>query len=1193
MSASAYFGDSLAYVPLWCKSNFSFLEGASDPAEMVEEARHLGLRSIAVTDRDGVHGIVQAHVRARELGIHLIVGSQVTLVDNSVLILLATSRDGYANLCRLVTKGRLRCAKGESRVTWFEVAEHAAGLIALWGGERSLLAQPIDDGAPIASMIIDPSSSDAVYVPGVDFDDDNQIDTVTNTRRASPDARSSANSQAELLEFPLQRPSDVAAAKVVNLFEFTAAREPRTLDETSDLLREAFGPRLFVLLTRHQRTDEPAMERRVRARASRYELPLVAGSEVLYHVPGRRDLHDVLNCVRHGVKIGNAGRCIKGNAKHELHSPQRFTALYADDPVAMARTREIAEMCSFSMDELRYRYPSEKLPDGTTSMQHLRQLTWEGARKRYRDTIGPSGERGFIPPEMRAQIDKELAIIDALDYPGYFLTMREIVRFCQERGILCQGRGSAANSIVCFCLEVTAVDPVRMDLLFERFISKERAEPPDIDLDIEHDRREEAIQHMYEKYGRSHAAMVANVIRYRSKSAVRDVGKALGLSETSLDRLSKMVGRWGGIDETSFRQAGLDPHNPTIGHLMRLANEAIGFPRHLSIHPGGFLLGHEPVHDLVPIENGSMEDRTVIQWDKDDVEALGLFKVDLLGLGALTQLHHGFDLLREHRGIDADMTTIPPADTATFDMCCRADTVGVFQIESRAQMSMLPRLKPRTFYDLVVEISIVRPGPITGGMVHPYLRRREGKEAIDYPHPCLEPVLKKTLGIPLFQEQVMKLAVVAADYTPGEADQLRRDMAAWRKTGRLDRHRERLITRMMAKGIEQQFAERIFDQIRGFGDYGFPESHAASFALIAYATSWMKCHYPAEFTCSLLNSLPMGFYSAATLVDDAKRHDVEVRPVSADAPWWDCTLEPAPRSPIPVSDRVTSYSHETAATTAVPCPTPTVSDRDPSPAQSPAGGLAIRMGLRYIKGLRADEGERIEAAFRQRPFGSIRDFTERVRISERALKRLTEAGFFDPFGRSRRDALWQMHGIVAASAAPELDIVSGTPGSPTDRNRTVPRTDASFSDAAPPSFTDLSAFEQIAWDYRTSDHSTRGHILEPLRGQLAKLGIPDAHTVGRMRDGAHARYAGIVICRQRPGTAAGVLFMTLEDETGFVNLVVWPQVFEKFSVISRTTSFLGATGKIQSHNSVVHLVVDRLWHPDIKLETTRTSRDFH
>ena len=1154
MSTSVYSGDSLSYVPLWCKSNFSFLEGASNPDEMVEEARHLGLRSIAVTDRDGVHGIVQAHVRARELGIHLIVGSQITVVDNSVLVLLATSREGYANLCRLVTKGRRRCVKGESCVTWLEIAEHAAGMIALWGGDRSLLAQPLDDDALIPSILIDPYPSDTAHAPDVDFDTARQLDTAVDGRRVLVRKEASARDPAEYLEFPLQRTADVATDKFADLFKFTAAHQPRTINETAHLLREAFGPRLFALLTRHHRADEPAMERRVRARAMCYELPLVASSEVLYHVSGRRDLHDVLNCVRHGVKISNAGHFIKGNAKHGLHSPQSFTALYSDEPLAIARTREIAEMCSFSMDEIRYRYPSEKLPDGATSMQYLRRLTWEGARKRCRDTIGPRGERGYVPPEMRSQIDRELAVIDDLDYPGYFLTMHEIVRFCQERGILCQGRGSAANSIVCFCLQITAVDPVRMDLLFERFISKERAEPPDIDLDIEHNRREEAIQHMYEKYGRSHAAMVANVIRYRSRSAVRDVGKVLGLSETSLERLSKMVGRWGDIDETSCRHASLDPRNPTICHLMRLANEAIGFPRHLSIHPGGFLLGHEPIHDLVPIENGYMEDRTVIQWDKSAVEALGLFKVDLLGLGALTQLHHGFDLLRQHRGIDIDMTTIPATDKATFDMCCRADTVGVFQIESRAQMSMLPRLKPRTFYDLVVQISIVRPGPITGGMVHPYLRRRVSKESIDYPHPCLESVLKKTLGVPLFQEQVMKLAVVAADYTAGEADQLRRDMAAWRKIGRLGRHRERLITRMMAKGIEQEFAERIFDQIRGFGDYGFPESHAASFALITYATSWMKCHYPAEFACSLLNSLPMGFYSAATIVDDAKRHDVEVRPVSIEAPWWDCTLE-----------------NETTTLQDVPYPTPTIASHDPSPVQSPARGLAIRMGLRYIKGMRADEGERIEAVARQFPFCSIRDFTERVRISKRSLKQLTEAGFFEPFERSRRRTLWQLHGIGADNGAMGLSIAT----------------------AAIPSFDDLSAFEQITWDYRTSDHSTRGHILEPLRDQLAKLGLPDAQSISQMRDGARARYAGIVICRQRPETAAGVLFMTLEDETGFVNLVLWPQVFRKFSVISQTTSFLGASGKIQSHNSIVHLVVDKLWRPEINLETTRSSRDFH
>jgi len=1125
MSASAYIGGSLSYVPLWCKSNFSFLEGASDPAELVEEARHLGLRSIALTDRDGVHGIVQAHVKARELGVHLIVGSQVTIEDGSVIVLLAASREGYANLCRLVTKGRRRSPKGDSQVHWSEVFDHAPGLFALWGGERSLLVREVDDDAPLTTA----------------------------------------------LEHERGGAERIAAEPVVDLFQFAAAREPRTLQQVADRLHDAFGARLFAMVARHRRAGEPDQERRLRTRAERWGLPLVAAVETLYHIPDRRPLHDVLNCIRNGVKLPEAGHAIKGNAEHALHPAATFGQLFSDLPLALARTREIAEACTFGMDEIRYRYPSEKLPDGTTSMQHLRDLTWEGARRRYRDYVGPDGRSGHVPDDVRAQIDKELALIDELDYPGYFLTMREIVRFCQERDILCQGRGSAANSVVCYCLEITAVDPVRMGLLFERFISRERAEPPDIDLDIEHDRREEAIQHMYDKYGRTHAAMVANVIRYRPKSAVRDVGKALGLSETSLDRLSKMVGRWDGLDDKPLVQAGLDPHNPTIAHLLRLANEIVGFPRHLSIHPGGFLLGHEPVHDLVPIENATMEDRTVIQWDKDDVEELGLFKVDLLGLGALTQLHYAFDLLRRHRGIDLNsIADIPHEDPATYAMCRRADTVGTFQIESRAQMAMLPRLRPRTFYDLVVEISIVRPGPITGGMVHPYLRRRQGRETIDYPHPSLVPVLEKTLGVPLFQEQVMKLAVVAADYTPGEADQLRRDMAAWRKTGRLDRHRERLICRMTAKGIEPDFAERVFEQIRGFGEYGFPESHAASFALISYATAWMKCHYPAEFVCSLLNAWPMGFYSPATLVDDARRHGVEVRPVSVEAPWWRCTLEPCDgrrrgdRKPIENASSVDRSGQERL---------PDVKNGpsgQPVPAPSPARGLALRMGLRYVKGLRADEGARIEEAAREHPFASIRDFRQRVRVSERSLTRLTEAGFFAPFDANRRNALWQVHGLTAETQGPELQVAEREPV-----------------------FAELDALEEITWDYRTSDHSGRGHILEPLRPQLRRMGLPDAATVARMPDGTAARYAGIVICRQRPGTASGVVFMTLEDETGFVNLVLWPDVFEKNAVVGRTTSFLGVSGRIQSQDTVVHLVVEKLWRPQVRMSEVRKSRDFH
>ncbi|MEO6165797.1 MAG: error-prone DNA polymerase, partial [Candidatus Binatia bacterium] len=713
------------------------------------------------------------------------------------------------------------------------------------------------------------------------------------------------------------------------------------------------------------------------------------------------------------------------------------------------------------------------------------------------------------------------------------LTMWEIVEFCRANGILCQGRGSAANSVVCYCLGITAIDPVRMGLLFERFISMERAEPPDIDLDIQHGRREEVIQHVYQKYGRERAAMVANVVRYRSRSALRDVGKALGISETALDRVAKFLSSYENVRPEVLASLGVDPSTGLHEHLLQLSNEILDFPRHLSIHPGGFLLGHEPVHDMVPIENATMAERTVIQWDKGDVEALDLFKVDLLGLGGLTQLDLCFKLLRQVRGVELSMATIPARDEATFEMICKGDTVGVFQIESRAQMAMLPRLRPRNFYDLVIEISIVRPGPITGGMVHPYLRRRQGKEKIEYPHSSLEPVLEKTLGVPLFQEQVMRLAMIAADYTPGEADQLRRDMAAWHRTGRMERHRERLITRMQAKGIAAEFAERVFEQIRGFGEYGFPESHAASFALIAYATAWLKCHYHAEYSCSLLNAQPMGFYTPATIVEDAKRHSVVVRSLDVQASDWDCTLERCPDS---------------------------------------AGGFAVRMGLRYVKGLGEDEWQRVEAARRIKTFGSLDDFVRRTRLDEGSLSALAEAGGFESFGVTRRNALWDLRRLVQIR---EQSLTMA-----------VKETD--------PGFSPLSDFEEVGWDYRRTSHSARRHPLEPLRRDLSRQGMPDARMVASMQHGEKIRYAGLVICRQRPGTAGGVVFMTLEDETGFVNVVVWESVFQRYAVLAKTVSFLGISGKLQVEDGVVHLIAERLWHPRAELKPASTrSRDFH
>ena len=1112
----------MSYVPLWCKSNFSFLEGASHPDELVERAHALGLPALALTDRDGVQGMVRAHVKARELGVSLIVGAEVTIdaevaaadaagvvpgstgvtpAPTSTCVLLAMNRTGYANLCRLITTGRLRRPKGESCVTWPEVCARAEGLIALWGGDRSLLIRDDEPRAVIAPM------------------------------------------------------------------------------------REAFGDRLYAMVSRHRRAEEVRQEARARRHAERAGVSLIAATEVLYHTPARRDLQDVLTCIGRGVTLATAGRLTRPNAEHDLKAPEAMVQLFADEPVLLERTHEVASRCAFDLSEIRYRYPAEKLPDGKTSAAWLRELTLHGAHERFAAT-------GGVPPAIREQIDKELALIDELDYGGYFLTMWEIVRYCRQEGILCQGRGSAANSVVCYCLGITAVNPTRVELLFERFLSRERHEPPDIDLDIMHVRREEVIQHVYRKYGRDRAAMVANVVRYRARSAVRDVGKALGLSETAVDRLARLLSHHGLLDTAGLAQhAGLDPASPLHDHLFRLCAQIQDFPRHLSIHPGGFLLGHEPVHDLVPIENATMPGRTVIQWDKHDLEDLGLFKVDLLGLGALTQLDLGFRLIERCYGRRLSLDRIPPDDPDTYDMICRSDTVGVFQIESRAQMSMLPRLKPCKYYDLVIEVSIVRPGPITGGMVHPYLRRRNGEEPVVYPHPCLEPVLRKTLGVPLFQEQVMKLAVVAADYTPGEADQLRRDMAAWHRTGQIDRHRDRLVTRMMAKGIAREFAERVFDQIRGFGDYGFPESHAASFALIAYATAWLRCHYPAVFVCSLLNAQPMGFYTPATIVEDAVRHGVEVRPVDVTASAWDCTLEPlgAPASRPAghasgrtgreygsgVSVRTRSGGKATIRNRTRREAWGTVSRRT---AKAPDGvpvrpTFAVRMGLRYVKSLSEErDWRRIEAARAERSFASMEDFTRRTRLDARIVRRLAEAGAFAWFEGKRRTALWEALDLGRMPA-------SSLPLAPRE-----PR----------PEFEPLVEFETITWDYRFSAHSTRGHPLAPLRDALTSRKLPDARTVATMRNGRRVRYAGIVICRQRPATASSVTFMTLEDETGFVNVVIWKRVFDEHAVLARTASFLGVTGKLQSESGVVHIVADALWTPEIAVRPpTAGSRDFH
>ncbi len=1080
-----------AYVPLWVKTNHSFLEGASFPEELVERAHELGLPAIAITDRDGVYGLVRAHMRAKDLGVRIITGAQLTLgIDERLhhVIALAKTRHGYADLCRALSRGHARCEKGESLVHIADI-EEACDLLFLCTTPESL--RKLGRNQP-------PSS-------------------------------------------------------------------------------------LFALCARHLRDHERPLERGLRDVARELDVRVLGANEVLYHDKARRPLQDILACIRAGKVLSEAGHTIRANAEHDLKTAEQMAHVFGDDPDCLRLTLDIADQCGFSLDDIRYRYPEESLPSGQTEQGWLRELTFLGARNRYGDNV---------PSDVRAQIERELTIIRLLDYGGYFLTMHEIVQYCREKNILCQGRGSAANSAVCFCLGITAIDPVRMDLLFERFLSVERAEPPDIDLDIEHDRREEVIQHVYEKYGRRHAAMVANVIRYRIRSAVRDVGKVLGLPRTDLETATRLLRhRDDVLNPELLREAGLEKDAPATGLLWSLASQILDFPRHLSIHPGGFLLGHRPVDEIVPIEPATMEARTVIQWDKYDVENLALFKVDLLGLGALTCIHHAFDLLHAHQGLSIEMATVPAEDRATYDMISAGDTVGVFQIESRAQMAMLPRLRPSTFYDLVIEVAIVRPGPIQGDMVHPYLRRRKGEEEILYPHPKLERILKKTLGVPIFQEQVMKLAVEAAGYTPGEADQLRRDMAAWRRSGRIEKHRTRMIPRMLAEGIPEEFAERVFSQIRGFGEYGFPESHAASFALLAYVTAWLKCHHHEAFTCAILNAQPMGFYTPATLVEDAKRHGVQVLPIDINKSHWDCTLEviadtdaassilrsktqPTGASPAMTDIRAaeTSDRFESSFTPELPLTPPPWacgSTAILSPRDTKAG-TGVRMGLRYVKGLGVVERERIESTIA--PYPNLATFVRETGLNKKALHALAESGAFECFGLNRRDAIWQVRSFSRFTK----DSLPLEPAS------------------SQISFASLMNEDQVIWDYRASHHSTRGHPMRGLREILQSRGFPNAENIRACSHGENLSYVGMVICRQRPGTASGVTFFTLEDETGFVNVVVWKKIFDRYAALAKTASLLGVTGEIQKADGVIHLIAKALWTPDVAIASeTHRSRDFH
>ncbi|WP_085695121.1 MULTISPECIES: error-prone DNA polymerase [unclassified Pseudomonas] len=899
-------------------------------------------------------------------------------------------------------------------------------------------------------------------------------------------------------------------------------------DATDDIeegrwLRQAFGERLWLAVQLHCGQDDRQRLAALLELADGLGIPALASGDVHMHARGRRALQDTMTAIRHHVPVAEAGLRLHPNGERHLRSLDALRGLYP--PALLQASVDLARRCTFDLGQLQYRYPQELVPDGHTGRSWLRRLTKDGIAWRWKKGA---------PYKVLRQINKELKLIAELGYESYFLTVHDVVRFARDQRILCQGRGSAANSAVCFALGITEIDPDRTTLLFERFMSKERNEPPDIDVDFEHERREEVLQYVFRRYGRSRAALTAVVSTYHAAGAVRDVAKALGLPPDQVNALADCCGHWS--DDVPplerLREGGFDPDSPILRRVLSLTGQLIGFPRHLSQHPGGFVISQEPLDTLVPVENAAMADRTVIQWDKDDLDAVGLLKVDILALGMLSAIRRCFDLLRRHRNRDLSLATIPADDRPTYDMISRADTIGVFQIESRAQMSMLPRLRPQNFYDLVIEVAIVRPGPIQGGMVHPYLRRRNKEEKETYPSPELETVLKRTLGVPLFQEQVMQIAIVAADYSPGEADQLRRSMAAWKRHGGLEPHKERLAAGMKKNGYSPEFAAQIFEQIKGFGSYGFPESHAASFALLTYASCWLKCHEPAAFACALINSWPMGFYSPDQILQDARRHHLQIRPVDVRASDWDCGLEPM------------------------------------------AGGQpAIRMGLRLVKGFREEDARRIEAARERGAFADLTDLGGRAGLDSRALALLADCGALRGLAGHRHRARWEVAGVQA-----QLGLFAGLPGQD-EPEVVLPKP---------------SVGEDLHADYATLGTTLGPHPLALLRDELRARRCRSSRELQEVEHGRPVSIAGLVTGRQRPGTASGVTFVTLEDEFGNVNVVVWRDLADRQRRVLVGSQLLKVDGRWEREGEVRHLIAGRLSDLSPLLNGIRVqSRDFH
>ena len=1018
----------MRYTELQVTTNFSFLRGASHPEEIVGEAATLGYPSVAVTDRNTLAGIVRAHSAAKKLGIKLIPGCRLELVDGPPLLIYPTNLPAYSRLTNLLTTGNRRTEKGKCELYREDVYAHAEG----------------------SKFIVVPPQLNRKF----------EFDTV-----------------------------------FTNLVKE---------------YRDAFGDELAIAATRLYHGLDAKRLFRIHQLCRQLKIGMVATNDVHYHQPQRRELQDIVTCVREKCTIHTAGYRLDANAERHLKSEQEMVRLFRHYPDAILATQAIAEACGFSLDQLKYRYPREVTPESRTPHEELSYLTWRGAKQIF-------GEN--IPEKVKANIEYELKFIAEVNYAEYFLTVYDIVRYARENKILCQGRGSAANSTVCYCLGITSVDPSKFDLLFERFISSARNEPPDIDVDFEHERREEVMQYIYEKYGRDRAAVVATVTQQHHRGAIRDVGKAMGLSVDTINRLSGLIWdfRDEGFDRERILSQGINPDDPVINKVLQLTEQFMGFPRQLGQHTGGFVITDGKLSDLCPILNARMENRTNIEWNKDDIDVLGFMKIDVLALGMLTCIRKAFDLARQHYGLELTLANIPQDDPAVYEMISRADTIGVFQIESRAQMSMLPRLKPKTFYDLVIEVAIVRPGPIQGDMVHPYLRRRNGEEPVEYPSKELEDILGRTLGVPLFQEQAMKIAIVAAGFSPAEADQLRRSMATFKVNGKVSHFRDKLIEGMTANGYSRDYAERVFRQLEGFGSYGFPESHAVSFALLVYVSSWLKCYYPDVFACALLNSLPMGFYQPAQIVIDARKHGVEVRSVDVNKSYWDNTLE----------EKVGKY-------------------------------CALRLGFRQVKGLRKEDMERLVTGIGN-GYKSVQALRN-VGMTEAILERLADADAFRSMGFDRREALWK---VSTKDHQKDSMFVAEDVRRDIEESVELPR---------------MTLSEHVVHDYHALSLSVKAHPVSFLRDALESLRVCPANRLKDIRHGTVVRVAGLVLVRQRPGTAKGVCFITIEDETGSANLVVFPDKFDQYRKEIIQSRLLMVQGKLQKEGEVIHVMAERCFN---------------